>query len=101
MSAAQLVVVVQSQAEKIAASSTRSSGSAASTLVRRANGSRRSPTEPTAFGRDFPSPATPIEERKIIPAHTRRVRQDDGAESGEELKSSTSRGSRCRHHTGA
>ena len=38
------------------------------------------------LGELCPIPATPIEERKGIPAHTRRVVKKDGAQSGEELK---------------
>jgi transposase len=38
------------------------------------------------LGETFPVPAERIEQRKIIPAHTRRTVQLDGAESGEELK---------------
>jgi hypothetical protein len=38
------------------------------------------------LGESFPVPAPPVEERNSIPAHIRRVAQQDGAESGEELK---------------
>ena len=87
MSAAQLVVVVQSQAEKIAALEHQIEWFRRQYFGQK---SERFAPEPDPnqlhLGETFPVPATPIEERKIIPAHTRRVRQDDGAESGEELK---------------
>lgn len=38
------------------------------------------------LGEVFPVPAQPLEERKSIPAHTRRMAQQDGAESAEELQ---------------
>src|SRR5580698_3280775 len=38
------------------------------------------------LGETFPVPAQPAEERKSIAAHTRRVVQQDAAESAEELK---------------
>ena len=37
------------------------------------------------LGEVLPIPAQPLEKLKTIPAHTRRVAQKDGAESGEEL----------------
>ena len=37
------------------------------------------------LGEGFPVPAAPVEERKTIAAHTRRIARHDGAESGEEL----------------
>jgi transposase len=52
--------------------------------------SERFAPEPDAsqmhLGETFPLPAKPLEERKSIPAHSRRVTQHDGAESSEELK---------------
>jgi hypothetical protein len=38
------------------------------------------------LGEAFPVSAPPVEERNSISAHTRRAAQQDGAESGEELK---------------
>ena len=38
------------------------------------------------LGEVFPAPAQPIDKHQSIPAHTRRITQTDGAESGEELK---------------
>ena len=87
MSAAQLAVVVQSQAEKIAALEHQIEWFRRQYFGQK---SERFAPEPDPnqlhLGETFPVPTTPIEERKIIPTHTRRVRQDDGAESGEELK---------------
>ncbi len=87
MSAAQLVAVVQSQAEKIAALEHQIEWLRRQYFDRK---SERFAPEPNPnqlhLGETFPVPATPVEERKTIAAHTRRVRRKDGAESGEELK---------------
>ncbi len=87
MSAAQLVVVVQSQAEKIAALEHQIEWFRRQYFGQK---SERFAPEPDPnqlhLGETFPAPAAPVEERKVIPAHTRRVRRDDGAEGGEELK---------------
>jgi len=87
MSAAQLVVVVQSQAEKIAALEHQIEWFRRQYFGQK---SERFAPEPDPnqlhLGETFPVPATPVEEHKTIPAHTRRVRREDGAESGEELK---------------
>ena len=87
MSAAQLVVVVHSQAEKIAALEHQLEWFRRQHFGQK---SERFAPEPDPnqlhLGETFPVPTTPVEETKIIPAHTRRVRRNDGAESGEELK---------------
>jgi transposase len=87
MSAAQLLAVVQSQAEKITALEHQIEW-----FRRQYFGQKSERFAPESdpnqlhLGETFPVPTPPIEERKIIPTHTRRVRRDDGAESGEELK---------------
>jgi transposase len=87
MSAAQLVVVVQSQAEKIAALEHQIEW-----FRRQYFGQKSERFAPELdpnqlhLGETFLVPTTPIKEHKAIPAHTRRVPREDGAESGEELK---------------
>ena len=87
MSAAQLVVVVQSQAEKIAALEHQIEWFRRQYFGQK---SERFAPEPDPnqlhLGETFLVPTTPLKEHKAIPAHTRRVPCEDGAESGEELK---------------
>lgn len=87
MSAAELAAVVRSQAEKIAALEHQLDWFRRQMFGQK---SERFAPEPDPsqmhLGESFPVPALPVEERKSIPAHTRRVAQQDGAESGEELK---------------
>jgi len=94
MSAAELVSVVRSQAQTIAVQDERiASLTHQLEWFRRqifGQTSERFAPEPDPsqlhLGETFPVPAARIEERKSIPAHTRRTVQRDGAESGEELK---------------
>src|SRR5271165_2819817 len=87
MSAAELVSIVRSQAQTIASLTHQLEW-----FRRQIFGqtSERFAPEPDPsqlhLGETFPVPAERIEERKSIPAHTRRTVQRDGAESGEELK---------------
>jgi transposase len=87
MSPAQLLSVVQSQAEMITALKRQLEWFQRQYFGQK---SERFVPEPNPsqlhLGATFPVPASPVEERKAIPAHTRRVKQQDGAESGEELK---------------
>jgi len=94
MSAAELAAVVRSQAQTIA---TQDERIAALThqldwFRRQIFGrkSERFAPEPDPsqmhLGETFPVSAAPVEERKSIPAYTRRTSQHDGAEGGEELK---------------
>ncbi len=87
MSAAELAAVVRSQAEKIAALEHQLEWFRRQIFGRK---SERFAPEPDPsqmhLGEAFPVPALTVEERKGIPAHTRRVGQQDGAESVEELK---------------
>jgi transposase len=87
MSTAQLVAVVQSQAEKITALEHQIEWFRRQYFGKK---SERFAPEPDPnqlhLGETFPVPTPQAEERKIIAAHSRRVRQEDGAESGEELK---------------
>ncbi len=87
MSPAQLLTVVQSQADRITALERK-----VEWFQRQCFGQKneRFVPEPNPnqlhLGETFPVPTSPREERKTIPAHTRSVKQHDGAETGEELK---------------
>jgi transposase len=87
LSAGELVVVVRSQAEKIAALEHQLEWFRRQLFGQK---SERFAPEPDPsqmhLGEVFPAPAQPIEKHQSIPAHTRRITQTDGAESGEELK---------------
>jgi transposase len=87
MSSAQLVLVVQSQAERIAALEHQIEWFRRQYFGQK---SERFAPEPDPnqlhLGERFPVPRAPVEETKIIPAHLRRVRREEGAERGEELK---------------
>jgi transposase len=92
--AAELVSIVRSQAQTIAVQDERiaSLTHQLEWFQRQTFGqkSERFAPEPDPsqlhLGETFPVPAERIEQRKSIPAHTRRTVQRDGAESGEELK---------------
>ena len=86
MSAAQLVSLVQSQAETIAAHRHQVEwfrrqifGQKSERFIAEAN------PEQMYLGQ-MPVPETPAEKRRTVPAHTRRVATQDGADSGESLK---------------
>jgi transposase len=87
MSAAELAALVVSQAETIAALQHQIEWFRRQIFGQK---SERFAPEPDPsqmhLGETFPVPAPTVEERKHIPAHTRRTAQQDGAESGEELK---------------
>jgi len=87
LSAGELAVVVRSQAEKIAALEHQLEWFRRQLFGQK---SERFAPEPDPsqmhLGEVFPVPAQPIEKNQSIPAHTRRITQTDGAESGEELK---------------
>jgi transposase len=87
MSAAELAAVVRSQAEKIDALEHQLEWFRRQMFGQK---SERFAPEPDPsqmhLGEVFPAPALPVEQHKSIPAHTRRVAQHDGAESGEDLK---------------
>jgi len=93
MSPAQLLTVVQSQAERITALERQVEWFQRQHFGQK---SERFVPEPNPnqlhLGETFPVPASPVEERKSIPAHTRRVKQHDGAETA---------GSRANHHADA
>lgn len=87
LSAAQLLALVHSQTEKIAALEHQLEW-----FRRQVFGQKSERFAPEAnpnqmhLGEAFPVPTTTLEKTRSIPAHTRRVSQSDGAESGEELK---------------
>jgi transposase len=87
MNTAQLVRLVESQAEKIASLEHQLDWFRRQIFGKK---SERFAPEPDPsqmhLGESFASPTPSLEERKVIPAHTRRVSKTDGAESGEELK---------------
>jgi transposase len=88
LSAAQLVDLVQSQAEKIAALEHQLDWFRRQIFGQK---SERFAPEPDPsqmhLGEVFPVPAeSPTEKVKTIAAHTRRVKPVDGAEAGEDLK---------------
>ena len=87
MSASELGRLVESQAETIAALQHQIEWFRRQLFGQK---SERFAPEPDPaqlhLGELCPVPAAPLEERKSIPAHTRRVASKDGAESGEELK---------------
>src|SRR5712664_3223751 len=87
MSATELAAVVRSQAEEIAALKHQLDWFRRQIFGQK---SERFAPEPDPsqmhLGETFPVPASPVEERKPIAAHTRRTAQQDGAESGEDLK---------------
>jgi transposase len=87
LSAGELAVVVRSQAQKIAALEHQLEWFRRQLFGQK---SERFAPEPDPsqmhLGEVFPTPAQPIDKHQSIPAHTRRITQTDGAESGEELK---------------
>lgn len=87
LSAAQLLAVVHSQAEKIAALEHQIEWFRRQIFGHK---SERFAPEPSPnqlhLGEAFPVPATTVQKTRAIPAHTRRVHPTDSAESGEELK---------------
>ena len=87
MSAAELAALVVSQAETIAALQHQIECFRRQIFGQK---SERFAPEPDHsqmhLGETFPVPALTVEERKHIPAHTRRTARQDGAESGEDLK---------------
>jgi transposase len=87
MNAAQLLAIVHSQAEKIAALEHQIEWFRRQIFGQK---SERFAAEPDPsqlhLGEAFPVPAATVEQTRSIPAHTRRVSQTDGAESSEELK---------------
>jgi transposase len=94
MSAAELVSIVRSQAQTIAVQDEQiaSLRHQLEWFRRQTFGqkSERFAPDPNPsqlhLGETFPVPAERAEERKTIPAHTRRTGQRDGADSSEELK---------------
>jgi hypothetical protein len=87
MSAAELALLVRAQAEKIAALEHQIEWFRRQIFGHK---SERFAPEPDPnqlyLGETFPVPTQPLEARQSIPAHTRRVAQHDGADSGEDLK---------------
>ena len=85
MSAAQLGALVQSQAETIAALQHQLDWFRRQIFGQKSERFAPDPSQ-LHLGESFALPAPLLEKRKVIPTHSRRVSQKDGAQSGEELK---------------
>jgi transposase len=85
LSAGELALVVRSQAEKIAALEHQLEWFRRQLFGQKSERFAPEP-DPSQMHLGEVLPAPPIEKHQSIPAHTRRVTQTDGAESGEELK---------------
>jgi transposase len=86
MNATQLLAVVRSQTEKIAALEHQLEWFRRQIFGQKSERFAREP-DPSQLhlGEAFPAPTTTVEKTRSIPAHTRRVSQTDGAKEAEEL----------------